>query len=198
MKMEDLTMKKLLVLALAVMALFQVSMAIAAAPSLNTDETVVVRKSDLPPQLLKELEARQELAGIAQRVETYGKWVGIGKEVGTAVNDSLSAITVQADNFAKTGVGQFTMFIVAYKILGKSILGVIIGIPLLIVWTVMFAVFWHKLYNNRVILDRIENKTKFYKVVSPAITGDDRVWAGAFLFIGYFLAMLWTISGVIL
>lgn len=192
-------MKKLLVAVLLAMLVVPVfGAAIVAAETKSSDETVVVRKSDLPPPLLKDLEEKARLSSVAQRIEAYGKWVGIGKEIGAAVNDSLSAVTTQADNFAKTGVGKFTMFLVAYKVLGKDLIGMVVGIPLLFVWTTIFVVFWRRLYNNRVVLDRVEGKTKFYKVVPPATTGDDRTWIGAFLFVGYLIAMVWTIGGVIL
>ncbi|KKT29038.1 hypothetical protein A3I36_04745 [Candidatus Giovannonibacteria bacterium RIFCSPLOWO2_02_FULL_45_28] len=191
-------MKKLVVLGLIAIALFSGSAVVSATQTSEDNETVVVRKKDLPPDVLKGLEERQSLAVMAKRIETYGKWVGIGKEIGSAVNESLSSITVQADNFAKTGVGKFTMFLVAYKVLGKDLLGMIIGVPLLVVWTALFIVFWRRLYVNRVVLYKIENKTKIYTVVPPAMAGEDRQWATGFLFGGYLIAMVWTIAGVIL
>ena len=193
---ERIVMKKLIVILFTL--LFAGSyMMTASASTTNAEDTIMVRKSDLPPQVLKDLEDRQALALMSQRIETYGKWVGIGKEVGSAVNDSLSAITTQADNFAKTGVGKFTMVIVAYKVLGKDLVGMTIGIPLLVVWISIFIYFWRRLYVPHKILDRIEGKTKFYKVIEPGMHGDDRQIATAILFIGFLIAMVWTLSGVI-
>lgn len=176
---------------------FITPLAMAASATTNAEETIMVRKSDLPPHVLKDLEERQALALMSQRIETYGKWVGIGKEVGSAVNDSLSAITTQADNFAKTGVGKFTVFIVAYKVLGKDLVGMTIGVPLLVVWITLFVYFWRRLYVPRKVLDRIEDKKRFYKVVQPSVEGEDRQVATAALFIGFLIAMVWTLKGVI-
>lgn len=165
----------------------------------ETNDTIMVRRSDLPAELVKELEARQSLALMAQRIETYGKWVGVGKEVGVAVNDSLSAITEQADNFSKTGVGKFTLFLVAWKVLGKDFVGVIIGVPLLIVWTTIFAVFWRRLYCVRRICTGFnDNGKKQYELDEPKIEGEERVFATAVLCIGYAVASVWTIAGMIL
>lgn len=188
-------MKKLIVMILTLA--FVTPFAVAASATTNAEETIMVRRSDLPPQVLKDLEERQALASMSQRIEAYGKWVGIGKEVGSAVNDSLSAITTQADNFAKTGVGKFTMFIVAYKVLGKDLVGMTIGIPLLGVWITLFVCFWRRLYVPHKVLDRIEDKKKFYKIIQPALQGEDRQIATVVLFIGFLIAMVWTLKGVI-
>ncbi|TSC67012.1 MAG: hypothetical protein CEO19_395 [Parcubacteria group bacterium Gr01-1014_73] len=179
------------------MALTMLALTMSVQANQATNDTILVRRSDLPPGLVEKLEEQQSLALMAKRIEAYGKWVGVGKEVGTAVNDSLSAITTQADNFAKTGVGKFTLFLVAWKVLGKDFVGVIIGVPLLVVWTMLFTVFWRRLYCVRKVLERIDGKQKFYKVIEPQITGEDRELVTGFLFFGYLVAVVWTIAGLI-
>ncbi|HEU5114653.1 MAG TPA: hypothetical protein VFT82_02720, partial [Candidatus Paceibacterota bacterium] len=118
----------------------------------SQNDTIMVRKSDLPPELVKQLESQRELAQMSQKIETYGKWVGLGKEVGVAVNDSLSALTTQADKFSNTGVGKFTMFLVAYKVLGKDLLGALIGTPLLVAFFVVWIWSYRKNCIERPVL----------------------------------------------
>lgn len=98
--------------------------------SFSQEKQITVNVKDLPPELVRTIEAKDSIASINQKIESYGKWVGLGKEIGNAVKGSLEGLTDQTDKFAKTGVGKFTMFIVAYKVLGQDILGVIIAIPL--------------------------------------------------------------------
>lgn len=78
---------------------------------------MTVRESDLPPDVLAKLREKQKVENFKENVTT---WAGIGKEVGEAVNGALSAVVVQAENFGKTEVGQFTMILVAWKVLGND------------------------------------------------------------------------------
>ena len=142
----------------------------------NTDDTLLIRKSDLPEGLVKELETKQQLAVMKDKIETYGKWVGMGKEVGVAINESLSALTVQADSFSKTGVGKFTMFMVAWKVIGKDFIRFLVGVPLLITWTVLFVWLFRKnCITYSVPSKQNPDKSKEYKVVVPLGDNDD-VW----------------------
>lgn len=51
-------------------------------------------------------------------------WVGIGKEVGDAVNSSMAAITTQTNNFANTPVGKYVLWIVTYTVLKNLIIAI--------------------------------------------------------------------------
>lgn len=121
-----------------------------ASPLMAQDSVMVsVPRSALTPQQLANVEAQ----GIKEKAEAYGAWVGVGKEVGEAVNSSLSAISDNAAKFADTKVGKFSMFIVAWKVLGNDILGVFyaliivfIGLPVLI-WS-------YRKHLNLAILDK--------------------------------------------
>jgi hypothetical protein len=93
------------------------------------DTTMVsIPRSALTPQQLKQVD-----------VQEAGAWVGLGKEVGEAINSSLSAVTDNTAKFADTKVGKFTMFIIAWKVLAQDFMGVLwafflasIGFPTLI------------------------------------------------------------------
>lgn len=67
------------------------------------------------------------------RVDQYGKWVGLGDEVGKAVNGGLSAVTTQANNFAQTPVGKWTMFVIIFKVLGEKVIQYLVGISMFII-----------------------------------------------------------------
>ncbi len=130
------------------------------------NEVITVKKSDLPADMVKRLDEQQKVEDLAKKVSTYGKWVGAGKEIGIAINDSLSAITTQADNFSKTGVGRFTMWIVAYKVLGKDLIGVIVGVPLLIAW--IYTSVWlirKNLMTISILKTEDKDGTKHYEVI---------------------------------
>jgi len=60
------------------------------------------------------------------------KWLGWGKEIGTAMNEGLAAVVNQAERFGTTKVGNFVMVMIAWKIIGKDVVGIVLGIPILI------------------------------------------------------------------
>ncbi len=158
-------MKKSVLFVLAAIAAFVAPMSGQTAQNQQPD-TIIVRKSDLPPEVLKNLESQKELAQMAQKIETYGKWVGLGKEVGVAVNDSLAALTDQSERFGKTNVGKFTMFIVAYKVLGKDAVGVVIGVPLLVVFLVIWVWSYRRTCIQRTILVKSTKDDKVYERIN--------------------------------
>ena len=74
----------------------------------------------------------EEAKATAQVASTY---MGIGRELGEAVNSSLSAITEQSNKFANNSVGHLVIFIVLFKVC-KGLVVAAIGIPL--VWLITF------------------------------------------------------------
>lgn len=144
-------------------------------PTTQNDGTIVIRKSDLPPELLQQLESKRQLAEVSQKIEAYGKWVGIGKELGVAVNESLSALTIQADKLSKTDVGKFTMFMVAYKVLGNDVWVVLkktimvpIGCLIIIVGTwVCIRSLRIQCWGQTVLESTTKERTKQYKFIEP-------------------------------
>lgn len=99
------------------------------------DDRIVVRRSDLPPEVLNQIETRA-------KIQAYGEWVGIGKEIGTAVNEGLSALTKNADDLSKTDVGKFTMIMIAWKVMGWQLVHLIFGTVFFICGLIIFMWSW--------------------------------------------------------
>jgi len=96
-----------------------------------------VKESDLPPAVLEQVRVKQQL-------QSYGEYAGLGREIGTAINEGLKAVTEQTAKFAETKVGKFTMFIIAYKVIGTDAIQFIVGVPLLVVGLVIFVWSYYK------------------------------------------------------
>lgn len=69
-------------------------------------------------------------------------WVGVGKEVGVAINDSMSAINIQANNFAQTPVGKLTAIVVVWKLIGDSLIGILVHISMGLLFMVVSLSIW--------------------------------------------------------
>jgi hypothetical protein len=125
-------------------------MLIVSIPVKAQNDNVTVPRSMLSKDQLEQLSAKQ----IQDKVENYGKWVGIGHELGTAINESLSAVTTQANNFAQTPVGRLTAFLVVWKVIGHDGMGFIIGILEIIIMLPIW-IWSYRRFLPRKVLDKV-------------------------------------------
>lgn len=133
-----------------------------AAGQQQTDDRIVVKKSDLPPEVVKQIEVKQ-------KIEAYGSWVGLGREIGTAVNEGLSALTKQADEFAKTGVGKFTMVMIAWNVMGWQLVHIVFGTLFFVVGLIIFMWSWLLTGRTRRIkIGEDANGKPNYEVIKPS------------------------------
>ena len=104
-------------------------------------QKIVVNTTDLTPDQLAKIQAEKEIAELQAKVDTYGKWVGIGGEIGQAVRDGLNAVVDVSDKFSKTDVGHFTIMMIAWKVVGRDIVRFVLGFIFMIisVWFVIFS-----------------------------------------------------------
>jgi len=157
--------------------LFLVFVLLFACSTLYAQETITVNKEDLPKDLLEKIE-------LENKVETYGSWIGLGKEIGTAVDSSLSALTENSVKLSETDIGKTAIFIVVWKLLWIDILQLIVGFILLIVVT-GFSVHIYKTAikpQNVIVSERGDSKE--YEMKSPIAKYDS---AGALFAFGCFV-----------
>ena len=120
-------MKKLLLILL--LSIVSVSIVDAQQQQQKTQQ-IVVNTSDLTPDQLAKVQARNEIAKVTDKLETYSKYAGMGKEVGIAVSEGLGAVKDVTLEFADSNVGKLTMALIVWKVIGDDIKGFVFGIPL--------------------------------------------------------------------
>lgn len=124
-------------------------------------EKVVVNANDLTPEQLIKINEQKKIDAVEQKIETYGKWVGVGGEIGVAIKDGLNAVVDVSDKFGKTDVGRFTMIMIAYKIMGKDIIRIFIGL----LFILLFTFFIFRYYRTTFLVQKIvieDNGWKFW------------------------------------
>lgn len=103
--------------------------------------------------------------------EVTSQWIGVGKEVGEAVNAGLGAVVTSAETFGKTDVGRFTMWLIMWKLFGSQILHIVLGF----IWgaTGLSIVVWsyrRTFLPRRVLIERgPDNVRKYQLVQSPVV-----------------------------
>jgi hypothetical protein len=138
----------------------------------SSDEKITIKKGDLPPEVLKQLEMKEKIGDVS-------KWVGVGKEVGQAIDGALTAITKHADEIAKTGVGKFTMVLVAWKVMGHDLVGIVVGIIMLAVFIPIWACsYWRNCMPKQVLVRKDADGAEHYETKDPDDdSGSPRKWS---------------------
>jgi len=123
---------------------------------------ILIDKNMLTPEQIASASA-------SNKVSEVGKWVGLGKEIGTAMDAGLTAVTSHAEQLADTKVGKFTMFLIAYKVIGKDIIQFIVGVPITIAWLWYWCIIYkRKCVPRQIISKRYENgKPAEYQMYDP-------------------------------
>jgi hypothetical protein len=156
------------------------------------DDRIVVNKKDLPPGLLDELEEKKNLKNSKTELESYAEYIGVGKEIGIAISEGLKAVVDEAEHFSETNVGLYTMALIAWAIVGKDIIQILIGVPLLIIGLLIILRYYRKTYLPQ---KRITEKSGFflwpvkkYEYVRELVSPDSEVALTTFfltlLFVG--------------
>jgi hypothetical protein len=96
------------------------------------DSRILVDPNDLPASVLNELKQKQQVQNIEQKVEQYGRWAGMGKEVGTAINEGLTAVKDVSIEFSESDLGLFTMGMIAWNVMGEDLTRIIIGLIIML------------------------------------------------------------------
>lgn len=181
---------------LAIMTMFLLVMPQTFAQSQSTyshDQKITVNSSDLTVDQLAKIELEKANAELQKKVDTYGKWVGVGGEVGIAVKEGLTAVVDVADKFGKTDVGKFTIYMVAWKVMGKDLIKIIIGLLFFFLFTTTLIFTYRRLVNPRRFL--VENPgwlryPKKYLVIESKYSADDTTLV-AVIFIIFFFVGMW-------
>ena len=164
-------MKKILCL----LTLFAFMVALAPVQAQTPIKQVGDPTSYMTTEQLAKYNSDMKIADLEKKLQTYGNWVGVGGEVGNAIEEGLTAVVDVADKFTGTDVGKFTLVLVAWKVIGKDIIRIVLGFIFIIIITWLFI----KIYKNTYIPKKIltENPGIFrypkkYEIITP------KTWEG--------------------
>jgi hypothetical protein len=120
----------------------------------QTNNTVTLDVNQLPESIKQQIVQQAALQETKAKVAQYGEWVGLGKELGTAVDEGLTAVTKHADNIAETKVGMLTMFLITYKVIGTDLVQLVVGLMFSFVWVPYFLFAFYRNVIKRRVLKR--------------------------------------------
>jgi hypothetical protein len=120
-----------------------------------------------------------------QQSADANKWIGLGREIGAATREGLNAVVETAEKFGTTKVGTFVMVMIAWKIMAKDVIGIVLGVPLLIGGVCIWIWAMKRLYFGYRIVAEVDGRTKKYADHPPYKfdSSDARTATGIFMFI---------------
>lgn len=124
----------------------------------------------MTPDQLAKYYSDIKIADLEKKLEVYGNWVGVGGEVGTAVEEALSAVVSVADDFGKTEVGKFTLVMVAWKVMGKDLVRILLGIVFIAIFTWLLIFSFKRTCIERRVMTKNPGFMKYpkeYKIIEP-------------------------------
>ncbi len=192
-------MKRIIILLGAILILLIISCSPACAQSLGK---IIINESDLTPAQLTKFKAEQELEILNKKIEHYGKWVGVGNEVGLAMREGLMAVKDVAVEFSDEKVGKFTMMLIAWKVMGREVVKIITGI---IIGLIMFFLIFFSYKKTCVRRKEVEihpgfikwffGSPKTYSYIDPPYNGGDLVLAQV-IHVAILLISVWIVYGI--
>jgi len=66
-------------------------------------------------------------------IKNVSEWVNLGSSIGKGLSSSAKELGVTVNEFSKTSVGKWTMFLIIFKVIGSHILHFIAGMLMLII-----------------------------------------------------------------
>jgi len=189
-------MKRILVL--PVLLLLALTSVTAQTDYTTSDERIVVNKSDLTPDQIAKLKAEAQLELMEKKLETYGNWVGVGGEIGQAIDEGLNSVVNVAEKFGKTEVGKFTLVLIAWKVVGQDVVRILLGLIFIGMFTWLLIYSFRRTCIDRRVLIKNENpgfmtypKLKEYKIVEPLFGDGEGLGIIRIVHLIFFLIGIW-------
>lgn len=157
------------------------------------DQKMVVNASDLTPMQIQKINADKQIAELQKKLDTYGNWVGVGGEIGTAVKEGLTAVVDVADKFGKTDVGKFTLLMVAWKVMGQDVVRIVLGLLFFAVAIFIEIRVYKSLFKEKKVLKTDPGFFKYpkeYEVVPAKVEDEEALWTTIVLCV-FFLITIW-------
>jgi hypothetical protein len=97
----------------------------------------------MPANVKAAIDDKMKTDEITNKIETYGKWAGMGKEIGVAAKEGLTAVKDFAVDVSESNVGKTVMFLIIWKVAGKDFVRIILAtlFALISIWLISRSYF---------------------------------------------------------
>jgi hypothetical protein len=115
-------------LTIAALMVFAISAQATTGDYLDTSSLSDVQKAELALKVAKlKGEGIGSITSVGGVLDNLNKFEGIGRETGVAIREGLNAVTEVAGKFGETKVGQITIALIVWRIVGRDLMLVLLG-----------------------------------------------------------------------
>jgi len=115
-------------------------------------------------EIMQQVNQKVESAPAETAATKVNEWVNVGSNIGKGLAGAAKEVGVAVNDFAKTDVGQLTMYLIVWQIMGGAIVHIFGGI---LIWIVGFGMiyFYYRKAQIRTEYKHLDNKvTVEYKI----------------------------------
>jgi len=120
----------------------------------TTPNVVSIDLNKLSPDVQAAIQSQKEMDAVTNKIETYGKWAGMGKEVGIAVKDGLTAVKDVTLEIADSKLGHTVIWLVVWKVAGIDFARIVLSFIIVIVATFLIAKSYFRLFRTRQLVSK--------------------------------------------
>jgi len=156
----------------------------ACAPANGQNSGVIsIDTAGMPANVKAAINAKMQTDAVTQKIETYGKWAGMGREIGVAAKEGLTAVKDFAVDVSETNVGKTVIFLIIWKVAGIDFVRIALGtlFALIAIWLVSKSYF--RLFTTRKLVEKSgwwifgTKKYENVEIPDPVLDGITNSWA---------------------
>lgn len=139
-------------------------------PSANAQQSVAIDIDKLSPEAKAQITDQIIEDAVTEKLKTYGKWAGMGKEIGIATREGLTAVKDVTLEVADSNLGKTIIWLVVWKVAGVEVIRMIVGIIIMIFVTIAVYKSYFRSFSTRGLLTKTGTflwHTKTYEAVDP-------------------------------
>lgn len=164
-------------------------------------QVLTIDTSGLSPSIKNAIVEKMQQDAITQKIQTYGRWAGMGKEIGIAASEGLNAVKDFTVDVSKTNVGKTVLFLIVWKVAGIDFIRIILGtfLALISIWLISKSYF--RLFATRRLIEKtgwwIFGTKKYEQVEIPktVLIGCENSWIAGLHWL--FLIISFIAAGII-
>ena len=130
--------------------------------SAGFDDLTPSQQADVIKEIAKMKDNAKE-ASVSTKADEVAKWVNIGTNIGKGLAGAAKELGIAANDFAKTPVGQMTMFLIMWHFMGSIGVHFVGG---LLVWTIGISLIYITMRRYQPLNIEIKNDPTTGKQVS--------------------------------
>ena len=113
-----------------------------------------LQKAEITKQVATQAETNKanptSVASVLPDAKKVDDWVNVGQHIGQMMGGAAKEVGVAVNDFGKTPVGQWTMFLIVWKVLGATLMHVIGGFLVLIVGGIVMSAIYRRATNTTI------------------------------------------------